>query len=536
MSKKVSEIEVKVKGEGQAKSKLGSLASFIKSRFVVTLGDIVRIGKSVINFFVEASKKAQEQERVTKSLNQALKNQGIYTEETSKALQKQATELQKVTTYGDEAIISLQTQLINFGVMPDKIDSVVRATMDLATAQGMDLNTAGNLLAKSLGSSTNALARYGIEITGAVGSTERLDSAVKNIADKFGGQAKAETETLQGALKQLDNMWGDLQETIMTTNNNALTPYITGLTNILAKTNEIIQGKTFEEELIEKANALRVELGWGTKAWEDYDTAIKQIGGTEATISENTDKLTRKQKKQREEQAEQIAQLAIYDQAITNAKKLEEERLANEAKEQDRLKRLKEEAKLLEEKQAKDKAYADMMIKNRDAMIAKDIEVKDAQIKTAQETSDLLASITEDGGKTIGDAIKKQLSAQIDAWMATEIAKAQASAPLTFGASLLAIAPIIGAGTAGKAAINAVKFAQGGQFETNQPISMNTTSGNQAIAGEKGLERIKVEPVGKSSSQGNQNINVTVMLGNTELKKIAYDLKPYLNAIDRGVI
>ena len=120
--------------------------------------------------------------------------------------------------------------------------------------------------------------------------------------------------------------------------------------------------------------------------------------------------------------------------------------------------------------------------------------------------------------------------------MAEEIAKAQLSAPLTFGASLMAIAPIIGAGTAGKAAINAVKFAQGGQFETNQPTNFNTTSGQQAQAGEKGLERITVEPIGKSSNQGNGTMNVTINLGGQELKKVAIALSPYMNAVNKGVI
>ena len=377
MVKKTVEIETRVTGDSQAKSKLGSLGSFIKSKLVITLGDIVRIGKGVINFFNEASKKAQEQEAVVNKLNQSLKTQGIYTAQTSKALQEQASALQKLTTFGDEAIISLQSQLIAFGVLPKDIERVTTATLDLAVSQGMDLNSAGNLLAKSLGSSTNALARYGIEITGAVGSSERLDTAITNISTKFGGQATAETETMRGATAQLNNTWGDLQETIMTTNNNAITPYIKGLNDILLKTNELIMGKSPLEQSLDDANKIRKELGWADKALEDYTETTKTYGGVNAEISAFEDKrLTRKEKQQRKEQQQLIEQLGILEGIVL----LEKQRADKQAKQEEQANKLAEAEKkrleAIEQQKQQDNAYSKMMIASRDAMIAKDIEVK----------------------------------------------------------------------------------------------------------------------------------------------------------------
>ena len=480
----------------KAQNPFTKFANFLKARFVITLGDIIRLGQRVIRFFVDASKKAQEQERVVNSLNQALKNQGIFTRATTKALQDQASALQKVTTFGDEAIIALQTMLINFGVMPKDIDRVTRATLDMAVATGMDLNTAGNLLARSLGSSTNALARYGIEITGAVGSTERLDTAIKNISDKFGGQATAKTEIMLGSIKQLNNIWSDLQETIMTTNNNAITPYIKGLTNILEKTNELIKGKSPLEKDIERANKIRKSIGWATKSYDDYGTTLGVIGGLEAELSASSDKrLTRKERAQRAELQRQLEILSTLESGIILQKKQKEEeaRLEQERidKQQAEIKRLQE----LEEAKQKQIQITEAMAKaSRDAAVAManaDKEAKQQQIKNAQEFSDLMGTITEDGGKTIGEAIKKQLSAQIDAWMATEIAKAQASAPLTFGASLAAIAPIIGAGTAGKVAINAVKFADGGVIKATQGGQTGNINGvNSTVAENRSDEAI----------------------------------------------
>ena len=47
--------------------------------------------------------------------------------------------------------------------------------------------------------------RYGIEVTGAVGSTERAQTAVENITKLFGGAAKAQAETYLGRVASLSN-------------------------------------------------------------------------------------------------------------------------------------------------------------------------------------------------------------------------------------------------------------------------------------------------------------------------------------------
>lgn len=70
----------------------------------------------------------------------------------------------------------------------EALKKATEATLDLAAAKGMDLNTAADLVGKSLGSSTNALARYGVEVTGVVGSAKRLESLTTNVSRLFGGR------------------------------------------------------------------------------------------------------------------------------------------------------------------------------------------------------------------------------------------------------------------------------------------------------------------------------------------------------------
>ena len=146
-----------------------------------------------------------EQELAEKKLESALGR-------TSRALLAQASALQQVTTFGDEAIITAQSLIASFVDDEEQIKKATKATLDLAAAKGMDLTAAADLVSKTLGSSTNAMSRYGIEVTGAVGSTERLESLTSNIAKVFGGQASAHADTMSGAITQMSNATGDAAE------------------------------------------------------------------------------------------------------------------------------------------------------------------------------------------------------------------------------------------------------------------------------------------------------------------------------------
>ena len=129
-------------------------------------------------------------------------------------LKTQAEALQKVTLFGDEETMAAQSMLAAMGLEAEAIKKLTPLVQDMATAKGMDLSAAADLVAKSVGSSTNAMSRYGIQIEGAVGSSERLDSALAGLSAQFDGQSKAAAEAGAGGLKQLQNSFGDLMEDV----------------------------------------------------------------------------------------------------------------------------------------------------------------------------------------------------------------------------------------------------------------------------------------------------------------------------------
>jgi len=202
-------IKLGVIGDKDAKQKVKGVESSLKgmARSAVSAGAAFFGARGLINGISTSIELAGIQEQAEKRLEVALGKR-------SQALLDQASALQQVTTFGDEAIIGVQASIAAFVDSEDQIKKATKATLDLSVAMGMDLKGSGDLIAKTLGSSTNALSRYGIQVEGAVGSSERLESLTKNVAKLFGGQAQAEAQTYAGRVEQLKNALGDMGENI----------------------------------------------------------------------------------------------------------------------------------------------------------------------------------------------------------------------------------------------------------------------------------------------------------------------------------
>ena len=187
--------------------KAGAIAGVVSAGLTKAFelsGDALR---GLVSITGQAIKAANEQEDAEKRLTVALGYR-------STALINQASALQKVTIYEDNQIIQAQATIAMYIKDEAQIKAVTKATLDMATAKGIDLHSASQLVARTLGSETNALARQGIEVKGAVGSTERLNSLISELSTRFSGQAAAAAETFSGKTAQAKNALGELYETI----------------------------------------------------------------------------------------------------------------------------------------------------------------------------------------------------------------------------------------------------------------------------------------------------------------------------------
>jgi hypothetical protein len=132
---------------------------------------------------------------------------------TANSLQKYAKELQKVSVYEDDLIVQAMTAIGVFVKNEDVVKKLTKATMDLASAKGIDLLEAAEMVTKSFISNTNALKRQGFEIEGNAGSVERLDSLLKALSVTT-GYAEAEAKTYTGQLQQMNNELNNQYEEI----------------------------------------------------------------------------------------------------------------------------------------------------------------------------------------------------------------------------------------------------------------------------------------------------------------------------------
>jgi hypothetical protein len=182
---------------------LGGAFSVLRSKLLLGSFAIMLV-KGSIGKLVAAQ---GEQELSEKKLSASLGRR-------SKELLKFASRQQQVTAFGDEETITAMSLVGAYTDNEDAIKRVTIAAMDLASAKGMDLNTAIDLVSKSVFSSTNALSRYGVTIEGDIGSTERLTMATGNLAKMYGGQAQEQAKTMTKQLKSAGDASGDAAESL----------------------------------------------------------------------------------------------------------------------------------------------------------------------------------------------------------------------------------------------------------------------------------------------------------------------------------
>ncbi len=202
-------IDVKERGSKKAAGSLGKLKGALKGVITpaLALGAAYMGSKMLLDGMKESIKLAGEQELAEKKLETAMGNN-------AQGLKDYAAELQKTTTFGDEATIEAMALMGAFTQNEEELKALTVATMDYAAATGKDLKSSAELVGRSFGTSMNAMQRYGVEVVGAAGSTERLESLTGNLGKMFGGQAATAAGTMSGKIDQMNNAIGDAQEGI----------------------------------------------------------------------------------------------------------------------------------------------------------------------------------------------------------------------------------------------------------------------------------------------------------------------------------
>lgn len=170
--------------------------------------------KSIVGLGGEFISSAQVQEDAVNDLNAALIRNGEYTEETSRDMQKFASELQNVTKFGDEAILSQLAFAQSMGATAGQSKEILTAAADMAAALNIDLNSAVRNISKTLGGYAGELGEVIPEMKNLTQEQLQAGAGIDLLAKKFSGAATSQIQTFSGALEQSKNVLGDVGESL----------------------------------------------------------------------------------------------------------------------------------------------------------------------------------------------------------------------------------------------------------------------------------------------------------------------------------
>lgn len=490
-------------GEATLLLKIKEIGGEILDRFVITFGDVVDAAKAVFGAMMETIDAFKENEDAVKSLNQAMINAGTFSAELQNEYLDMASALQKVTTFGDEQIISAQA-LLQAHVGSKKVtEELTRATLDFATAKKMDLASAAELIGKSISSETNALGRYGIQLDEAAAKSDKLGAVVSALDKKFGGQAEAAARGL-GAIDRLKNSFSDLMEVI----GERLAPIVASFASNLASLFDKITTWTGQNSLAKKSTYdLGVELAkiqdrieklskmntFGNmtgeieqlkkryaevaalqeKQFQDEQTSLQNKLENEKTLRLSKDQETwmALQEQKIAQQEMEIAQEgANYEQKLAAEIALLNKRIQNETDFQEKKKLMQQKYNQLE------------LLEGAKANRLKFEEQQRAEkemISNRSATLNTIATLQRSNNSTLAAIGKAAAITEIAIQTPVAIARALAAFPPPFN---FAAAGLVGAAMAAQAAqIAGVQLAEGG-------IVRATQGGVPAIIGEGGRD------------------------------------------------
>jgi len=549
MAAKEASLLLKIKTAGEeALSRVADGFSNLKEYALVSFAAISAVViKSIADY--------RQQEEATNSLTRAMVNQGVYSKALKDDYLEQASALQKLTLYGDEQIIGAQGVLQGYLGQTKVSKELLQATLDLAAAKKIDLATAAELVGKSVGTSTNALARNGIEVNANATKQEKLAQVLDQVNSRYGGQAEAAAKGY-GGLTQLANVVSDIFETIgerllpvislftdklknLGTDasfvNNAIDGFMATL-QALAQTGIVVYGvvetlgKVLGTGLAAAFEAVsQAASGNFKQALETARAGVAATGDAVITSVETTQSRLRELNAAfvADTQASQAEELALEKESLArksevklqaandDAIKLREQQIEQQAIDIELLK-ASEEQKAMAQIDAQIKTQQTILKNATDSKtklaalneiyrlneLKKDQTAHETQIQNRKDTLDKIASLQNSSNKTLAMAGKAAAITQIAIETPVAISKALSAFPPPFN---FAAAGLVGAAMAAQAAnIAGVQLAEGG-------IVMPRPGGTQATIGEAGQAEAVI-PLDRAGEFGLGGGNTTVVI------------------------
>jgi hypothetical protein len=214
------------RSSGAGWRQLGNTMDSVRRQVIGIVGAYVGL-RAVGAVFRSIIRNTVEAEEVTAQLEARVQSTGGAAGFTTEQLLDMASGLQDVTTFGDEAIATMESVLLTFtqirgGVFREATEVI----LDMSIALNTDLKAAALQVGKALNDpirGVSALAEAGIQFneqqrdlirnlveTGDVAGAQAV--ILEELQTQFGGAARAARDTFGGAIEALKNAFGDLLE------------------------------------------------------------------------------------------------------------------------------------------------------------------------------------------------------------------------------------------------------------------------------------------------------------------------------------
>ena len=275
-------VTVVLSAKDEASKVLNKLGSTLKTTVVAGAAAATAGLVALTVALKKLSEAAVEQVEVDIRLEQAIKNAGLAIDTVLPKLKAHQSGLQRITKFGDETTSTIQSLLISLGGLRDTsaIERATEATLDFASATGVEVKAAGLLFAKAAQGEVSALSRYGLILDQSIPKTEKFGALLELTEKQFGGVARAIGQRLPGQMAGFRNDLGDSIQALgqaifetkgYTSANETLRDSIRSLTDLI-NTNKDSIG----EWVTGITESVRATINWTI----EHKKLIKTIGET----------------------------------------------------------------------------------------------------------------------------------------------------------------------------------------------------------------------------------------------------------------
>jgi len=249
-SKVIKQAQEDAKGAGAAIKK--GFEDAVPASQALAVG-VAAAGAAAVGFAVSSVKAYAEAEQASAQLDAVLKSTGNAAGVTKDQLLEQATALQSVSKFSDEAVQATQGILLTFTNLKDDVMlETTKVALDMAQALGMDGSAAAMQLGKALNDPATGMTKLmRVGVTFSKQQQEQIEKMVaagdaagaqklmlEELNKEFGGSAAAAGATYAGQLEILKNTFGDLQETVGKFILDAIKPMMTAFSGWLGEVNK----------------------------------------------------------------------------------------------------------------------------------------------------------------------------------------------------------------------------------------------------------------------------------------------------------